>query len=324
MPSLADAQLFSNLVYIKTFTPVAMQYKRFWQDLQKLTVIVVAKAIWSRSPFGAVYPLALRLRERVNAVVGLRINSVEVDTSTTLSDQKYPNHLGGCYNSLTPRLLASKSLSLSLAVAATVSMQIGQQQATASTVPIWQFDPATNELVINLPEGTTPKYFVLNPNQIAVDLPNTEISVDATQLYPKGLVRSVGMSQIQPGRVRIVMELAPGFAVRPDRTQFQKIGAANRWVLVPAIAPNSSRNTTETQTPSTTQVPQPQPIATQTYERNPSQPTTQNDQIRPITVPLVRVAVQERRGIPVAPIPRPAAPERRIIIINFGEPLPKQ
>jgi Localisation of periplasmic protein complexes. len=124
-------------------------------------------------------------------------------------------------------------------------MQIGQQQATASTVPIWQFDPATNELVINLPEGTTPKYFVLNPNQIAVDLPNTEISVDATQLYPKGLVRSVGMSQIQPGRVRIVMELAPGFAVRPDRTQFQKIGAANRWVLVPAIAPNSSRNTTE-------------------------------------------------------------------------------
>jgi len=249
----------------QNFHPAAMQYKRFWQDLQKLTV-----------------------------------------------------------NSLTPRLLVSKSLSLSLAVATTVSMQIGQQQATASTVPIWQFDPATNELVITLPEGTTPKYFVLNPNQIAVDLPNTEISVDATQLYPKGLVRSVGMSQIQPGMARIVMELAPGFAVNPDRTQFQKIGVANRWVLVPAIAPNSSRNTTETQTPSTTKVPQPQPIATQTYDRNPSQPTTQNDQIRPITVPLVRVAVQERRGIPVAPIPRPAAPERRIIIINFGEPLPKQ
>ncbi|HBK95912.1 MAG TPA: hypothetical protein DD001_00585 [Microcoleaceae bacterium UBA10368] len=28
----------------------------------------------------------------------LRINSVEVDISTTLNDQKYPNHLGDCYN----------------------------------------------------------------------------------------------------------------------------------------------------------------------------------------------------------------------------------
>ncbi len=242
-------------------------------------------------------------------------------------------------NSLAPRLLASKSLSLSLAIAAAVSMQIGQQQANASTVTSWQFDPATNELVITLPEGTTPKYSVLNPNQIVIDLPNTEISVDTTHLYPKGLVGSVGVSQIQPGRARIVMELAPGFALVPDRIQFQKIGTANRWVLVPSIAPSSIRNTTQTQTPSATQVPQsvtvrtpnsvapqepvsPSAIATQTYDRNPSQQTNQNDQIRPITVPLVRVAVEERRGIRVAPVPRPAASQQRII--NFGEPLPKQ
>lgn len=241
-------------------------------------------------------------------------------------------------NSLAPRLFASLSLSLTLTFAAAVSMQIGQQPASASTVPIWQFDPATNELVISLPEGTTPKYSVLNPNQIAVDLPNTEISVDATQLYPKGLVGSVGMSQIQPGRARIVMQLAPGFALVPDRTQFQKIGTANRWVLVPAIGPISTRNTTQTQAPSPTQVPQSVTVRTpnsvapqetvspsaigQTYDRNPSQQTNQNDQIRPITLPLVRLATDERRGVRVAPAPRPAASEQRII--NFGEPLPKQ
>ncbi|MEG3877320.1 AMIN domain-containing protein [Microcoleus sp. herbarium7] len=233
-------------------------------------------------------------------------------------------------NSLASRLFASKSLTISLAVAAAVSAQIPQQPANASTVPTWQFDPATNELVINLPEGTTPKYSVLNSTQIAVDLPNTEIGIDATQLYPEGMVRSVGITQIQGAKARIVVDLAPGFAVVSDRTVFQKIGAANRWVLVPAIAPSSIAQTAATPPPSTSEVPQDRsattpnssPIAPQTDDRNSSQQATQNDQIRPITVPLVRVAVQERRGgITVVPAALPAAPEQRII--NFGEPLPK-
>ena len=235
-------------------------------------------------------------------------------------------------NSLASRLFASKSLTLSLAVAAAVSMQIGQQPAHASTVPTWQFDPATNELVINLPEGTTPKYSVLNSTQIAVDLPNTEISVDATQLYPEGMVRSVGITQIQGTKARIVLGLAPGFAIVSDRTVFQKVGAANRWVLVPAIAPSSIAQTAATPPASASEVPQDrsttaspsttiEPPAAD-YKTNPSQQTTENDQIRPITVPLVRVAVQERRrGITVVPAVVPATPKQQII--NFGEPLPK-
>ena len=233
-------------------------------------------------------------------------------------------------NSLASRLLASLSLTVSIAVSAAVSMQIEQQPAHASTVPSWQFDPATNELVINLPDGTTPKYSVLNRTQIAVDLPNTEIGVDATQLYPEGMVRSVGITQIQGTKARILVNLAPGFAIAADRTVFQKVGAANRWVLVPAIAPSSTQ-TAATPPASTSEVPQDRSTtaspstdvepSVETYRTNPSQ-TNENDQIRPITVPLVRVAVQERRGgITVVPAVLPAAPEQRII--NFGEPLPK-
>ena len=232
-------------------------------------------------------------------------------------------------NSLASRLFASKSLTLSLAVA--VSTQIGQQPAHASTVPTWQFDPATNELAINLPEGTTPKYSVLNRTQIAVDLPNTEIGVDATQLYPEVMVRSVGITQIQGTKARIVLDLAPGFAITADRTVFQKVGAANRWVLVPAIAPSSAQ-TAATPTPSASEVPQDRSATAsastaveppvEAYKTNPSQPIAENDQIRPITVPLVRVAVQEpRRGINVVPAVVPATPKQQII--NFGEPLPR-
>lgn len=223
-------------------------------------------------------------------------------------------------NSLASRSPAGKSLTISLAVAAFLSTQIGQQSANASTAPTWQFDPATNELIIALPEGTTPKYSVLNSRQIAVDLPNTEIGIDATQLYPEGLVRSVGITQIQGAKARIVVDLAPGFAVVSDRTVFQKVGAANRWVLVPAIAPSSIAQIAENQPRSVPEVPQDR-SASQTDDRTSSQPAIQNDQIRPITVPLVRVSQTQPRGIPVAPQPRPSAPQQRII--NFGEPLPK-
>ena len=87
---------------------------------------------------------------------------------------------------LVSSLLGSVSLGVSLAAAATVAtVQITLEPANASTVTSWQFDPATNQLEITLPEGTTPTYSLLNPSQIAVDLPNTEIGVDATQLYHK-------------------------------------------------------------------------------------------------------------------------------------------
>jgi AMIN domain len=264
-------------------------------------------------------------------------------------------------NSLALGLFAIESLSLSLAVVVAIAIvPIAQQQANASTVTSWQFDPETNELVITLPEGTTPKYSLLNPSQIAVDLPNTEVGIDATQLYPESMVRSVGISQIQPGRARIVVDLAPGFAVRADRIQFQKIGAANRWVLVPSIEPRSGSETADTQGQSVAEVPQdrsqttptstavetpiesavepavepdvePASPTVATYELKPEQQLTANDQIRPITVPLVRLPINAKPQTQVAAkVDRTsetttanvvtAIPQQRTL--TFGEPLP--
>ena len=249
-------------------------------------------------------------------------------------------------NSLAPGLFAIESLSLSLAVAASVAaVPATQQPANASTVTSWQFDPATNQLEITLPEGTTPKYSLLNPSQIAVDLPNTEIGVDATQLYPEGTVRSVGVSQLQPGTARIMVSLAPGVGFSAGKVQFQRIGVENRWVLRPSIEPTPNMETPETQPQPARQVPQNQPptdtnstAATEIDRAEPptslnpatnsSLPPTPNNQIRPITVPLVNVRLDERRGVQAAAVPRldpqitaAAAPQQRTL--TFGEPLPR-
>jgi hypothetical protein len=249
-------------------------------------------------------------------------------------------------NSLPAGLCAIESLSLSLAAAATVAtVQITLEPANASTVTSWQFDPATNQLEITLPEGTTPTYSVLNPSQIAVNLPNTEIGVDATQLYPQGTVRSVAVSQLQPGTARILVNLAPEAAFRAGQVQFQRIGVENRWVLRPSIEPARSMKTPETQPQPAIQVPQnqsptapnstaatkidrPEPPNSLNPATNSSQPPTPNDQIRPITVPLVNLRLEERRGVQEAAVPRlnpqitaAAAPQQRTL--TFGEPLPR-
>ncbi|UNU26660.1 AMIN domain-containing protein [Microcoleus vaginatus] len=249
-------------------------------------------------------------------------------------------------NSLAPGLLAIESLSLSLAVVAAVAaVPAAQQPANASTVTSWQFDPATNQLEITLPEGTTPKYSLLNPSQIAVDLPNTDIGVDATQLYPQGRVRSVGVSQLRPGTARILVNLAPGVGFSAGKVQFQRSGVENRWVLRPSIEPTASMETPETQPQPAIQVPpnqqqtdsnstaatevdQPEPPTSLNPATNSSQSPTPNDQIRPIKVPLVNVRLEERRGLQAAALPRlepqitaAAAPQQRTL--TFGEPLPR-
>jgi hypothetical protein len=238
--------------------------------------------------------------------------------------------------SLAPTLFGRQSLSLSLAVATFIAaVPAAQQQANASTATSWHFDPATNELVIALPEGTTPKYSVVNRNQIAVDLPNTEVGVDATQLYPSGMVRSVGVSQLQPGTARIVVNLAPGMVVRADRTQFQRIGTGNRWVLLPSIEPSGPETAETPAQPATDPnstaaevAAAPAPPAVANFDPNPSQQLTPNDQIQPITVPLVSVRVDEKpqrqvaAGFDRAPEAVAAAPQQGPI--PFGEPLPRQ
>ncbi|MEG4286933.1 AMIN domain-containing protein [Microcoleus sp. A006_D1] len=263
--------------------------------------------------------------------------------------QKLPPKFGADLQKLSVKcilrsLLGSVSIGLSVAVTATAgaTLQITQQPANASTVTSWQFDPATNQLEITLPDGTNPTYSLLNPSQIAVDLPNTEIGVDATQLYPQGTVRSVGVTQLESGSARILVNLAPGVVFNGEQIQFQKV-AENRWVLRSPIAP-SAVETPEMQAQPAIAVPQNQPLtdansttaaevdrpeslASSNPPTNSARQPAENDQIRPLTVPLVNVRLDERRTVRAAAVPRlapqitaAATPQQRTL--TFGEPLP--
>lgn len=259
--------------------------------------------------------------------------------------------------SATPTMFACQSLSLSLTVVTAIAtLPIGQQSAAAAMLTNWQFDPGTNQLEVMLPEGITPKFSLLNePTRIVVELPNTEVATDTTQLYREGTVRSVSLSQFQPGVARIVIDFAPGVVLSPEQVQLQRIGLENRWVLRPLIpgtdTPLSQGNQAMGATGSPVQRGNPPTAVSQTTAQNsrraqmqgepqartlqnrpatnPVVLETPNAPIQPVNVPIVSVPVNQARQASyapprsrTAPVVSSYAPQAKPL--NWGEELPRQ
>jgi hypothetical protein len=259
----------------------------------------------------------------------------------------------------TPMLFTCRSLSLSLTVAAAlIALPIGQQEVAAALMTNWQFDPGTNQLEVILPEGITPTFSLLNqPTRIIVDLPNIEVGTDTTQLYLEGAVRSVSLSQFQPGMARIVLDFAPGVALTKEQVQLQRIGLENHWVLRPMLPEtevlnrdNMATNSPILQMPSVPPVaiaiqpnnakvsasPKPPqnltaPLASRPQSRPIPLPNP-NSRIQPLNVPIVNVpASQTRRNVvpnstytPPQSIPIPVVPNYATASkpLNWNENLP--
>jgi len=110
----------------------------------------------------------------------------------------------------------------------------------------WSFNPATQELRVQVPGGTSPNYFILaQPPRIVLDLPNTQVgNVPEVQTY-QGAVRQIRVGQFQPSLTRIVIELAPDVVFTSEQVQLQPTAnnsQGEQWVLRPLLvgAPTSS------------------------------------------------------------------------------------
>lgn len=113
----------------------------------------------------------------------------------------------------------------------------------AAVLNTWSFDPATRQLVIALPEGVTPNFFLLaEPARIVVDMPGTALgSIPLEQEYA-GAVRSIRFSEILGGS-RVVVELAPDTLLDPRHAELVPTDAGNgltQWTLQPLIQDDAS------------------------------------------------------------------------------------
>ncbi|MEM1172767.1 MAG: AMIN domain-containing protein [Cyanobacteria bacterium P01_H01_bin.35] len=97
----------------------------------------------------------------------------------------------------------------------------------------WFFNPDNNQLEFTLPEGTIPSYSVESkPARLVVYIPDTEVSVNVTELYPAGLVRRVSLSQEQPQQAKVVIDFAPELAISTKQVKLEQVEPQeNSWQL---------------------------------------------------------------------------------------------
>ncbi|MGB3508128.1 MAG: AMIN domain-containing protein [Microcoleaceae cyanobacterium] len=126
-----------------------------------------------------------------------------------------------------------KFIGLFVGLVGTLAINFGLTRPVfAAFLTNWFFDPDNNQLQFTLPTGTTPSYSVESqPPRLVVYIPETEVSVNVTELYPAGLVRRVSLYQEQPQQAKVTIDLAPEVVLSTQQVQLQQIGSENSWQL---------------------------------------------------------------------------------------------
>ncbi len=135
--------------------------------------------------------------------------------------------------------IASRSISGWIGTGLMASTLLVVCPAAAATLSAWQFDPATQQLTVTLPQGVVPQVQVApEPTRIILVIPQTALGQVETEQTYDGPVTSVRLSEGDAGSLQIVLELAPGTVLEPDSTQLTSMTAGDqtRWMLTALIA----------------------------------------------------------------------------------------
>jgi hypothetical protein len=150
-----------------------------------------------------------------------------------------------------------------IAIAGMVAAVAIVAPARAAVLNNWTFDTATRELMLTLPDGITPDYFLLaEPARIVLDIPGTTLgAVPSAQQYD-GAIHSIRLSEVE-GRTRIVIEFAPNTRLDPRHAELTSTALGNgqtEWTLRPLLQDAAPANVA-TQPPAPTPAPPPATVA---------------------------------------------------------------
>ncbi|MGC9526403.1 MAG: AMIN domain-containing protein [Limnospira sp.] len=230
-------------------------------------------------------------------------------------------------------------------------------RVATAVIPNWSLNPETGRVEVQLPDGVRPELAVVaNPTRIVLDLPNTQVGVNVTELYESGMVRRVSLTQFQPETARITVDFAPGLVLDAEEIDLRQIGVENQWVLRPnaiqlpppepmppaepaAVIPAPTQTATASPPPPGTRIAETAPVAPPPARIDPlpdSRAILPNPQpefypgVSLLQVPLDRsdrITLLPAEAPPVAPGPVAVGeqilpPSTTATVIPFGEPLP--
>ncbi|MEA5572505.1 serine hydrolase [Calothrix sp. UHCC 0171] len=103
--------------------------------------------------------------------------------------------------------------------------------ANASRLESWYFDQTQNQLNITTESAVQPKAFLIqNPTRLVLDLPNTNIEGNTIRDRFGSKVREVRIGKVDSKTARVVVELAPGYTVSPEKVLIRG-DSASHWIV---------------------------------------------------------------------------------------------
>jgi N-acetylmuramoyl-L-alanine amidase len=106
--------------------------------------------------------------------------------------------------------------------------------AEAATLQSWQFDQRTNRLELRTDVGVQPQaQIVFNPTRLVIDLPGTRLGRPKLLEQYGGTITAMRIAQFDRSTTRIVLELAPGYILDPNRIRFRYTTARNWTIELP-------------------------------------------------------------------------------------------
>ena len=103
--------------------------------------------------------------------------------------------------------------------------------ANAANLQFWRFDQQQNRLTFTTDTQVRPTaQLIFNPTRLVIDLPGTQITSSTTRQRLQEGLQEVRVGQLDEQTARIVIELAPGYTLDPQKVQVQG-ETSRRWFV---------------------------------------------------------------------------------------------
>lgn len=120
--------------------------------------------------------------------------------------------------------------------------------ARAGRLESWNYNPNLRQIALKTDEGVQPKAFLLaNPGRLVIDLPGIIIKSPQTNKITDPSIQEIRVGQFDKKTSRLVVELAPGYTLDPNKVKFQR-DSLSRWnVQLPSPERGSLEPISQTQ-----------------------------------------------------------------------------
>lgn len=131
-----------------------------------------------------------------------------------------------------------------------ISIVLLSSQAKATRLESWHFDPVQNQLDLTTDSGVRPRAFLINnPTRLVIDLPGTTLNDNTIRERFGSAVREIRVGQVDEKTSRLVVELAPGYTVSPDKLLIKGDSPSHWIVKFSSIEKGLSTNSAEEKIP---------------------------------------------------------------------------